>query len=112
MVIGDVGNLKIGNTASTYFNLFNHKCSTQVLSMDTHFYGLRKTNSTVQRFKPQYTSTSTLYVVGQAIFQAPFTALYHGSQGAGCKLKTFKSNKSMKSNKSVKSVIKVIVKVP
>ena len=25
------------------------------------------------------TSTSTLYVVGQAIFQAPLTALYHGA---------------------------------
>ena len=51
---------------------------------------------------PWISSTSTLYVVGQAIFQAPFTALYHGSQGAGFKLKAFKSNKSMKSNKSVK----------
>ena len=56
----------------------------------------------IDNYKPSLretsTSTSTLYVVGQAIFQAPFTALYHGSQGAGCKLKTFKSNKSIKAS--------------
>ena len=61
-------------------------------------------------------SMSTMYVVGQAIFQAPFTALYHGSQGAGCKLKTFKSNKSVKSQikalkKRAKSDHKSAIKV-